>query len=405
MSERFDVVVIGAGQAGLAVSCELGRTGVDHIVLEKGRVAQTWRGRWDTFRLVTPNWSVQLPGHRYNGQDPDGFMSRDEVAAFLERYATEFQAPVRENVEVTSLEPGQEGRFRLATSAGEMIAETVVLCTGAYQRPHRPAGATTLPASLLQMDVEDYRNPAQLPPGPVLVVGSGQSGCQIAEELHQSGRQVFLACGRAPWSPRRIGDHDLVWWALETGFFDAPLSSLPSPAARLTANIQATGSGGGHDLHYRTLRKLGVTLLGRFLGAEGYHAHFAADLYDSVAWADQRYAEFIGRIRTLVAERGLPPLGVLEPEPFSANTPARLDLSGFGAIIFTVGFRPDYKAWVHCPSAFDDLGFPIHEEGASTVVEGLCFVGVHYLRKRKSSLLIGVGEDAAIVAGKIAAAH
>jgi putative flavoprotein involved in K+ transport len=403
MSDLIDVVVIGAGQAGLAVSRELGRAGVDHIVLEKGRVAQTWRGRWDSFCLVTPNWSAKLPGHRYDGQDPDGFMPRDEVVAFLERYAAGFQAPVREDVEVTSLERGQEGRFRLETSAGEMTAGTVVLCTGAYQRPHRPAAAATLPANLLQIDVEDYRNPAQLPPGPALVVGSGQSGCQIAEELHQSGRQVFLACGRAPWAPRRLGDHDLVWWAVETGLFDAPLSSLPSPAARLTANIQATGSGGGHDLHYRTMRKLGVTLLGRFLGAEGGYARFAPDLYDSVAWGDQRYAEFIGRVRTLVAERGLPRLEVLEPEPFSANAPDRLDLSGFGAVIFTAGFRPDYKAWVRCPSAFDDLGFPIHEEGASTVVEGLYFVGVHFLRKRKSSLLIGVGEDAAIVAGKIAA--
>jgi putative flavoprotein involved in K+ transport len=188
MSDRIDVVVIGAGPAGLAVSRELVRAGVVHIVLEKGRVAQTWRERWDSFCLVTPNWSAQFPGHRYDGQDPDGFMPRDEMVAFLERYATGFQAPVREDVEVTSLKAGQEGRFRLETSAGEMTAETVVLCTGAYQRPHRPAGAATLPANLLQIDVEDYRNPAQLPPGPVLVVGSGQSGCQIAEELHQFGR-------------------------------------------------------------------------------------------------------------------------------------------------------------------------------------------------------------------------
>jgi putative flavoprotein involved in K+ transport len=237
------------------------------------------------------------------------------------------------------------------------------------------------------------------------VVGSGQSGCQIAEELHQSGRQVFLACGRAPWAPRRIGDHDMFWWSVETGFFDAPLSSLPNPAARLTPNPQATGSSGGHDLHYRTLQKMGVILLGHFLGADGHHARFAPDLNDSVAWGDQRYAELIGRVRKLVTERGLPPPEVLEPEPFRINALDRVDLSGFGAVIFATGFRPDYKAWVRCPSAFDDLGFPIHEEGASTVAEGLYFVGVHFLRKRKSSILIGVGEDATIVAGKIAAAR
>ena len=197
----------------------------------------------------------------------------------------------------------------------------MVLSTGAYQRPHRPPGAATLPAGLLQIDVEDYRNPADLPPGPVLVVGSGQSGCQIAEELHQAGREVFLACGRAPWLPRRLGDRDLVWWALETGFLDAPLSSLPSPAARLAANVQATGAGGGHDLHYRTLRKLGVTLLGHFLGAEGRHARFAPDLGESVAWGDERNAQLMDLVRKLVAERGLPRPEIPEPEPFDAEAP------------------------------------------------------------------------------------
>jgi putative flavoprotein involved in K+ transport len=215
-------------------------------------------------------------------------MSRDEVVPYLERYAAGFEAPVREGIEVTSLRPGPDGGFLLETSAGEIVARTVVLSTGAYQRPNRPAGAATLPAGLLQIDVEDYRNPAELPAGPVLVVGSGQSGCQITEELFQAGREVFLACGRAPWFPRRLGDRDLSWWALETGFLDAPLSSLPSPAARLAANVQATGAGGGRDLHYRTLRKMGVTLLGRFLGAAGRHARFAPDLGESVAWGGMR---------------------------------------------------------------------------------------------------------------------
>ena len=279
----------------------------------------------------------------------------------------------------------------------------MVLSTGAYQRPHRPAGAATLPEDLVQIDVEDYRNPADLPPGPVLVVGSGQSGCQIAEELHHAGREVFLACGRAPWFPRRLGDRDLSWWALETGFLDAPLSSLPSPAARLAANVQATGAGGGHDLHYRTLRKMGVTLLGHFLGADGRRARFAPDLGDSVAWGDERNAQLMGLVRKLVAERGLPLPEIPEPEPFSADAPEELSLNGFGAVVFAGGFRPDYESWVRFPGAFDDFGFPIHHEGASTVVPGLYFVGVHFLRKRKSSLLFGVGEDAAIVAHQIAA--
>ena len=403
MPERIEVVIVGAGQAGLAVSRELTEAGIAHVVLERGRVGQTWRGRWDSFCLVTPNWFLQLPGYPYEGDDPDAFMLRDEVVSYLERYAAGFEAPVREGIEVTALSSGPDGGFLLETSAGEIMAGTVVLSTGAYQRPHRPAGAAKLPEDLHQIDVEDYRNPAELPSGPVLVVGSGQSGCQIAEELHRAGREVFLACGRASWFPRRLGDRDLAWWGLETGFLDAPLSSLPSPAARLAANVQASGVGGGHDLHYRTLQKMGVTLLGHFLGAEGRHAHFAPDLGESVAWGDERNAQLMDLVRKLVAERGLPPPEIPEPEPLKTDAPEELNLTGFGAVVFAGGFRPDYESWVRIPGAFDELGFPVHEEGASTVAVGLYFVGVHFLRKRKSSLLGGVGEDATIVARQITA--
>jgi putative flavoprotein involved in K+ transport len=402
MTERLGVVVVGAGQAGLAVSCELTRAGVPHAVLEKGRVGETWRGRWDSFCLVTPNWSVQLPDHAYDGDDPDGFMPRDEIVAYLERYASAVQAPVREGVEVTALRPGGGGGLILDTSHGVLEAETVVLTTGAYQRPHRPAAAASLPADLQQIDAEDYRNPADLPEGRVLVVGSGQSGCQIAEELHHAGRDVYLACGRAPWASRRIGERDLVWWVLETGFLDAPVSSLPDPRARLAANVLATGHGGGRDLHLRTLRRTGVTLLGRLLGAEGRRARFAPDLAASVAWGDERRGQLMDLVRKLVAERGLPQPEIAEPEPLDCRTPEDLDLSDFGAVVFTSGFRPDYESWVHCPGAFDELGFPVQEDGASTVVDGLYFVGVHFLRKRKSSIFLGVAEDAAIVADKIA---
>src|SRR5207244_5612435 len=181
-----------------------------------------------------------------------------------------------------------DGDFHLSTSAGEIRASSVVVSTGAYQRPHRPENAATVPADILQIDVDEYRNPEALPPGSVLVVGSGQSGCQIAEELLEAGREVFLSCGRAPWAPRRLGEHDLVWWAIETGFLDQGLETLPAPAARLFSNVLGTGHGGGHDLHYRTLREAGVTLLGHFLGAEDRKARFAQDLGDSVGWGDER---------------------------------------------------------------------------------------------------------------------
>ena len=234
-------------------------------------------------------------------------------------------------------------------------------------------------------------------------MGSGQSGCQIAEELHDAGREVFLSCGRAPWLERRVGGRDLVWWLNESGFLDVTVESLPGPGARLAANVQNSGHRGGHDLNYRTLRALGVTLLGRFLGAEGRRARFAADLCGSVAWGDERRADLVERCRKLADARGLPQPELAEPEPFGAEGPEELDLEGFGAVVFAGGYRPDYERWVDVPGAFDANGFPLHREGASVAADGLHFVGVHFLRKRKSTLLLGVGEDAAIVARAVAA--
>jgi len=403
MPERIGTVVVGGGQAGLSVSRELIQAGVDHAVLERGRTGATWRGRWDSFCLVTPNWSVRLPGHPYDGDDPDGFMPRDELVAYLERYAAAVGAPVREGVEVSSLRALPDGGFELECSAGEIVATNVVLCTGAYQRPHRPAGAPTLPRDLLQIDVEDYRNPDELPPGPVLVVGSGQSGCQIAEELHEAGRGVCLACSRAGWSQRRIADRDVVWWLEAAGDFEDRVEELPNPGARLLANLQNSGGRGGHDLHYRTLQRMGVTLLGRFLGAEGTRARFAPDLGDSVAFGDQRNAQLMDGFRKAAARLGLPDPEIPPPGPIDTDAAEELDLSDFGAVVFAGGFRPAYDSWVHVPNAFDELGFPVHRDGASIAVPGLFFVGVHFLRKRKSSLLIGVGEDAALVAQQVAA--
>ena len=401
MSDRRETVVVGGGQAGLSISHELTAAGVPHVVLERGRVGQTWRGRWDSFCLVTPNWGCQLPGHPYDGDDPDGFMPRDDIVGYLKRYAESFDAPVREGVDVTALRRSGDGLL-LETSEGDIEARNVVLSTGAYQRPNRPAGAASLPPGLLQIDVEGYRNPDELPAGAVLVVGSGQSGCQIAEELHLAGRDVFLACGRAGWAPRRFNGQDLAWWLLEAGSLDDRVEDLPEPGARLWGNVQASGHDGGHDLHYRTLHTMGVTLLGHFLGADGDDALFALDLQGSIDWGDQRHAKIVGDFRKHAVEAGLPWQDLDAPEPVDAEPVERVPLRELGAVVFTSGFRPDYESWVHCDGAFDELGFPLHRDGASTAVPGLYFVGVHFLRKRKSSLLIGVGEDAAIVARQIA---
>ncbi len=402
-AEHVEALVIGGGQAGLAVSHELTRLGVEHAVLERGRIGQSWRDRWDSFCLVTPNWSVRLPGGAYDGTDPDGFMPRDEIVAFLERYASRSAAPVREGVEVRSLESTPGGGFSATTSVGEVEARHVVIATGAYQRPHRPPGAETLPTDLLQLDLHGYHDPAALPPGRVLIVGSGQSGCQLAEELHEAGREVVLACGKAPWAPRRIGDHDMYWWAVESGFLEGTTASLPSPNARLGANILATGHGEPHDLDLRTLQALGVTLVGHFLGADGDRARFAQDLTDTIAWGDAQFGELMQLFDRTAVERGWPRPNVPDPAPFDASSPDTVSLAGFGAVIFAGGFRPDYRSWLPWSAAFDDLGFPIQTDGASTFVDGLYFVGVPFLRTRKSPLLLGVGEDAEVVAASIAA--
>jgi putative flavoprotein involved in K+ transport len=337
--------------------------------------------------------------------DPDGFIHRDEVIAYLEGYAASFAAPVREGVEVTALRPGRGEDFLLDTTAGPIAAPTVVVATGAYQRQSRPPGAATLPADVLQIDVGDYRSPADLPGGSVLVVGSGQSGCQIAEELREAGREVFLACERTPWLPRRIGDYDAVWSGVETGFFDAPVGSLPGPAARMLANVQQSGTDGGHDMHYRTLRAGGVNLLGRFVDADATSIRCAPDLADSVAWADRLHAQILGLIRQTARARGMAPPPEAEPEPLADGAPERISLDGMGAVIFATGYRPDYEAWIQLLGAFDELGFPLQRDGASTVVEDLYFIGVHFLRKRKSALFSGACEDAPIVARQVAARH
>jgi putative flavoprotein involved in K+ transport len=259
-----------------------------------------------------------------------------------------------------------------------------------------------MPASLLQVDASDYRNPGALPAGPVLVVGSGQTGCQIAEELFEAGRTVFLACGRAPWAPRRIGGRDVVWWADQTGFAGMPVTALPHLSERLVANILATGKDGGHDLHLRTLQRLGVTLVGRLVGVEGRRARFADDLAVTVAWGDERYKRLAGLIRAHAQERGTREPELPDPDPFDAAAPSELDLTGFGAVVFAGGYRPAYGDWLRLPEAFDEDGFPLQVDGASTVVDGLYFAGVHFQRARKSATFLGVGEDAAIVADAVA---
>lgn len=401
MDRTVDVAIIGAGQAGLATSWHLSQAKVDHVVLDAGRVAETWRTRrWDSFCLVTPNWTVQLPGAVYAGQDPDGFMSLAELIAYFESWAASFDAPVRDNAHVSRLEAGSKGGFVLTVGGEEVRARNVVVASGGYQRAHRPAGAESLPPALQQVFAEDYRSPEALPPGNVLVVGSGQTGCQLAEELHEAGRKVFLACGRCPWVPRRVDGHDILWWMIESGFLDRTPDKLPSPAARLLGNPQATGHRNGSDLNYRTLHASGVELIGRFLGADGSTLHFADDLAASVDFGDARWADLRGYIDRCCATAGTPMPAYEIPAPMRIETRTDIDLvrEGIDTVIWTTGYRPEYD-WVKFP-VFDEMGFPLQVDGR-TSVPGLYFMGVHWMRKNKSAVLYGVGEDAEVVARHI----
>lgn len=404
MTQDVEVAIIGGGQAGLATSWYLTQEGVDHVILESGRVAETWRSRrWDSFCLVTPNWGVDLPGAQYSGPDPDGFMSRAELVDYFQQWADSFEAPVLENCRVSALYP-DGGEFNLSLPNRKLRARQVVVASGAYQRAHRPPSAESLPDEVSQILAEDYRNPGDTPPGAVLIVGSGQTGCQLAEELHGAGRTVYLACGRAPWTPRKFEGRDFVWWSRVSGWLDRGHDSLPSPAARLGANVQATGNRGGHDLHYRTLHEQGVRLLGHFVGADGSKVFFADDLAASVDFGDERLRAMLESFEIYCQSNGRPAPAFEWPVPLRLQTPTELDLRGEGitTVIWTSGYRPEY-GWIHAP-VFDEMGFPVQTQGCTTV-PGLYFIGVPWLRKYKSTILYGVGEDAEIVARQLVEAR
>jgi len=278
-----------------------------------------------------------------------------------------------------------------------------VVASGGYQRAHRPRNADQIPGSVTQLLAEEYTNPDALAPGAALIVGSGQTGCQLAEELHAAGRKVFLACGRCSWAPRRMGGHDLVWWILESGWWDRTPNQLPSPAARLLGNPQATGHGGGHDLHYRTMHEMGVELVGRFAGADDGKIHFADDLAQSVDAGDNMTAVFKKWVDALCEKKGMAiPFELPPPMRVKARTELDIKKDDLSTVIWTAGYRPDY-GWVHLP-VFDAMGFPIQVDGRSAV-PGLYFMGVHFMRKAQSAVLYGVGEDAEVVARQIAENH
>jgi len=398
--EHFETIIIGGGQAGLSLSYCLTKQNSGHLILEKGDIGLGWAERWDDFCLVTPNWSVRLPGFPYRGDDPDGFMPRDEVIAHLKAYAESFGAPVRSGVEVTSCQKIDDG-FVVRTSDGDMACGNLVMANGAFQKPHIPKGVETLPDTLPKLSLNDYRNPDALPDGKILIVGSGQSGVQISEELAMAGRSVTLACGRVGWAQRRYDGKDIVWWAERAGFYDHRLADLPD-GALLAGNVLLSGHHGGkQDINFETLQDMGVELVGRFLGCNGKVAQFADDLEASNQFSNDRFND-IRNLFSATAEK----IGEALPE-FSAETKLKgtprteIELTDYGAALFTGGFRPGYESLLPIKSAFDAHGFPLQTDGKSDIVPGLWFLGTHFLRTRGSSLLLGVGKDAEVVAAAL----
>jgi len=402
MVEDVDAVVVGAGQAGLATSHELSARNVEHVVLEAGTPGSSWLRWWDSFTLVGPNRTISLPGAAYDGDDPDGFMSASEISDHLQRYAGRLKVDVRAHTPVRRVTP-QGGLFLVDTEAGTLRARTVVLAAGAYQRPLRPAALDGLSPDVDVVDVVSYHNPERLPEGKVLVVGSGQSACQIAEELALAGRDVVMACGRAPWFYRRVGDRDLFDWLIAAGFYEQRPEDLPAPAARRGANVQATGARGGHDLHFRTLAALGVRLVGHLVGASGSTVYLASDLVATIAASDAGFAVVASAVARASAVEGRPAPRIEPPSALATDEVTELDLRGFGAVVVACGFRSTYADWVDVPGLLDEHGFPLHDDGEIRSAPGLHVVGSHFLRRRRSSLLFGVGDDATATADRIAA--
>ena len=405
MTESIDTMIIGAGQAGLSLSYYLTQQQRPHLLLEKAdRLADAWRNhRWDSFTLVTPNWHIRLPGCEYQGHDPDGYMPRDEVVGYLERYAASFNAPVRFGVTAVAVEPDNTG-FRVQTDRGEYKTRNVVIATGLFQQSKIPPSSANLPPDVLQLHSGEYRNPEGLPPGAVLVVGSGQSGCQIAEELYQSGRKVYLCVGgSAGRAPRRYRGKDITWWLVQTGFFNRTKDQLPSPKAKFGANPQVSGKAGGHTLNLHKFAREGVTLLGRFTGAEGGKVCLAPDLHQKLEYIDKFEVDMLKGIDEFIASNGFDaPEETLPRDRDGYDIPiiTELDVSGAGitSVIWAGGYRFDFS-WVHLP-VLDDDGFPIQQRGV-TAFPGLYFLGLPWLHTFKSGLLFGVGEDAAYIAQKI----
>jgi len=395
---RTQTVVIGAGHAGLAISRCLQLRDVEHVVLERGRLAERWRSeRWDSLRLLTPNWLLRLPGWRYEGSDPEGFLHVSELVASLESYRSAFGLPVRTDVEVEAAERAQNG-FCIRAQGEAWQAEALVIATGHCDVPYVPPCARGLSPDIFQITASRYRNPTQLPGGSVLVVGACASGVQIAAELNEAGRSVTLAVGRHRRRPRRYRGRDILWWGQESGLFTAPADprterDFPAP--------QLVGSDDGHSLDLGILQERGVRLAGRVVAIEGHRVSFGTDLEDDVARAEREMREHLAAIDAWADARGLGTSAVV-PQPVRPRpSPRQLDLKAedIGTVVWATGYRRAYP-WLRL-DLLDQRG-ELRHRGGVTAEPGVYVIGLRRQRQNNSNFIDGAGDDAAFLAGHIA---
>ncbi len=401
---RTTTIVLGAGHAGLAMSRCLTDRSIDHVVLERGEVANTWKTeRWDSLRLLTPNWQSRLPGFGYEGDDPDGYRTMPQTIAFLERYADVISAPVRTRTTVTSVRRVDDG-YEVVTDRGTWRCQTVVVATGACAIPNVPAIADALPDGIDTLTPKEYRNPDQLEEGGVLVVGAASTGAQIAEEIHRSGRRVTLAVGEHIRVPRVYRGRDIKWWMDASGVLDEPYDEVDNLVrARNVPSLQLVGSDDRRDLDLNRLTDIGVKLVGRLVGIQNGKAQFSGSLPNQCAMSDLKMNRLLDRIDEWAVENSLngeiDPPHRFEPTRIEESPPLDMNLDGIRTILWATGYRPDYS-WLDL-DVFDRKGRIQHDGG---VVEspGVYVVGLPYLRRRKSSLIDGAGDDSRYLSAHLA---
>jgi putative flavoprotein involved in K+ transport len=401
---HYDVLIIGGGQAGLSLSYLLKQQGRSHLILEKNLLGHAWRSeRWDSFCLVTPNWQCALPGYPYQGDDPEGFMVKDDIVAYIDGYITSFGPPALEGVAVTGVSRDADGGYQVSTNAGVFHAGQVVIAVGGYHTPILPSDAAQLPAGVAQLHSSDYLNPDQLPPGEVLVVGTGQSGCQIAEDLHLAGRRVHLCVGDAPRVARRYRGKDVVKWLDEMAYYDLPVDQHPLGAGvRDKTNHYVTGRDGGRDIDLRKFALEGMRLYGRYEGLTDGVARFGGDLRANLDGADAVYRKINDSIDRHIDTKGIAAPAQAPYEPLwqpAADAPSTLDVGQLAAVVWCIGFRTDFS-WVDAP-IFDQRGYPEHDRGI-TAQQGLYFLGLPWQYTWGSGRFSGIARDAAFLAERIA---